>query len=365
MAHMITSTDNIAYVGEKPWHGLGNELAQGASIEDWQASANMAWRIKRAKVRYPVTAADAANPAAWREIDDKHVLVRSDNGDALGIVSDSYKVVQPAEVLEFFRDLTESAGYHLETAGTLFGGRRFWALASIGAEACVKDPADRIKGRLLLSTSADGTMATEGRYTTIRVVCNNTLGFARSESAPKVRVSHKTRFDAAQAKRDLGVDAAHNEFARVMDQMRELASVKVAPIDVVKATAQLIVPGFAEFSEKEKIDSIRRDKRVARVGELAFGKAKGSGMAGTDGTAYNWLQAVTEYVDHEARARNVDNRFNSAMFGKGEEMKQTALVMAMAMADGGTRYVDVPAPAMAESGSDDFAALLGRKVSIL
>jgi Domain of unknown function (DUF932) len=43
-------------------------------------------------------------------------------------------------VLEFFRDLTEAAGFTLETAGVLFGGKRFWALASIGAEAAIADP---------------------------------------------------------------------------------------------------------------------------------------------------------------------------------------------------------------------------------
>ena len=34
---------------------------------------------------------------------------------------------------------------------------------------------------------------------------------------------------------------------------------------------------------------------------------------------------VTEFVDHERRARSTDNRLDSAWFGKGAQIKQRAL----------------------------------------
>jgi hypothetical protein len=39
---------------------------------------------------------------------DQHVLFRSDSKKALGLVSEKYKVVQPSEVIEFFRDLARA-----------------------------------------------------------------------------------------------------------------------------------------------------------------------------------------------------------------------------------------------------------------
>jgi hypothetical protein len=39
-------------------------------------------------------------------------------------VSNRYQVVQPREILEFYRDLTEISGFELETAGVLKEGRR-------------------------------------------------------------------------------------------------------------------------------------------------------------------------------------------------------------------------------------------------
>ncbi|MBN0134206.1 DUF932 domain-containing protein, partial [Pseudomonas aeruginosa] len=87
------------------------------------------------------------------------------------------QVVQPREVLEFYRDLTQVSGYELETAGVLKGGRKFWALARTGQNTSLKGN-DLVNGYLLLATSCDGTLATTATPTTVRVVCNNTLTIA-------------------------------------------------------------------------------------------------------------------------------------------------------------------------------------------
>lgn len=178
MPHALTERSNglveMAYKGETPWHGLGQQLEAGKTIEEWTVAAGMDWRIKRSKVRY---FADV-NGAQQLEIPDQHVLFRNDTKAPLGIVSERFKVVQPFEVMEFFRDLTNDAGFTMETAGTMFGGRRFWALAHIGESAIIRNHADAVGGYLLLCTGADGTLATQARFTTVRVVCNNTLGMA-------------------------------------------------------------------------------------------------------------------------------------------------------------------------------------------
>lgn len=105
---------------------------------------------------------------------EQKVLYRSDTKAPLSVVSNRYQVVQPREVLEFYRDLTEVSGYELETAGILKGGRKFWALAWTGQTTVLKGN-DQVNGYLLLATSCDGTLATTATPTTVRVVCNNTL----------------------------------------------------------------------------------------------------------------------------------------------------------------------------------------------
>jgi phage/plasmid-like protein (TIGR03299 family) len=160
MAHDIdcsTGKPAIAYVGETPWHGLGERLAEGQSIEDWIKAARLEWELKRLPVQYFVD-------AKLRVMDDRFVLSRSDTGAALSVVSSDYHIVQPKEVLEFYRDLVASFHYTLETAGALNGGRKVWALAKTGMTTVVPSPngnPDELGAYVLLATSCARTPAAD------------------------------------------------------------------------------------------------------------------------------------------------------------------------------------------------------------
>ena len=151
-------------------------------------------------------------------MDDRFVLVRSDTDEALSIVSGNYEVVQPKEVLEFYRELVSLYGYTLETAGALNGGRKVWALAKTGRSSRVgEDGKDKLAAYLLLATSCDKTLATTIAFTSIRVVCKNTLFFVigdiKTGKRPQVKVPHNRLFHAEEVKRELGLlDHAWAEF---------------------------------------------------------------------------------------------------------------------------------------------------------
>jgi hypothetical protein len=107
MPHEIdvsTGKPAIAYVGETPWHGLGEKLAVDQPIETWLKAARLEWKLERLPVQYLVS-------GRLRTMEDRFVLVRSDTGVALSTVSGDYQVVQPKEVLEFYRDLMNLYGY--------------------------------------------------------------------------------------------------------------------------------------------------------------------------------------------------------------------------------------------------------------
>ena len=134
MSHLV---ETMAYTGQTPWHQLGHALPKKQSIDVWAQAAGMQWKIQETPVRYMATGdADALYGEAL-EFPEQKVLYRSDTNAALSVVSQRYKVVQPQEVLEFYRDLSEVAGFELETAGVLKAGRRFWALARTGKSACL------------------------------------------------------------------------------------------------------------------------------------------------------------------------------------------------------------------------------------
>jgi phage/plasmid-like protein (TIGR03299 family) len=133
MSHLL---ENMAYVGETPWHGLGNQLTPKQPLEVWVQQSGMDWQIKESPVRF--MAESAGNLGAIHSFPEQKVLYRSDSKAALSVVSQRYKIVQPREILEFYRDLTQLSGYELETAGVLKGGRKFWALARTGQSTALK-----------------------------------------------------------------------------------------------------------------------------------------------------------------------------------------------------------------------------------
>jgi len=306
----------MAYVGETPWHGLGNALEKGASIDVWKKSAGMDWSIERAPGIFT-----AGEDVIYTGQD---VLFRNDTKAPLGVVSKRYKAVQPGEVLEFFRDLTESNGYTLETAGTLFDGKRLWALASIGEEACVIGE-DKIGGYLLLSTSSDGTLPTSARFTTIRVVCHNTLSAAvKGSSRKEVTIRHSTHFNSNFVKQELGL--AKDAFADFLKSSRALASKHISATEAGNFVESLLLE-----TDMVSNKDVTKSMHYRKIMDLFNGAGLGSTMESSVDTAWGLVNAVTEYVDHRAKASTDAHRLTSAWFGRGDKLKTEALERAVAL----------------------------------
>lgn len=66
-------------------------------------------------------------------------------------------------------------------------------------------------------------------------------------------------------------------------------------------------------------------KVLNHVFSLFNGQGIGSTLPAANDTAWGLLNAITQYVDHERRARTPDNRLDSAWFGLGASIKQKAL----------------------------------------
>ncbi|MGD8174933.1 DUF932 domain-containing protein [Marinimicrobium sp. ARAG 43.8] len=317
MAHLV---ENMAYVGQTPWHGLGRQLDSGLPIDDWVIQAGMDWEIQESPVRF--IAGQREYLGEIKPFDDHKVLYRSDTHDPLSVVGNRYKVVQPREILEFYRDLTERSGFELETAGVLKGGRKLWALASTGQSTTLKGK-DTTKGYVLLATACDGTMATTAQFTSVRVVCNNTLAVALGSGSGAVKVPHRSVFDAEAVKRSLGITvSAWDEF---MYRMKHLSNRSVKDSEVRHFLLRVLGdPDKASISKGT-------ERNMARVQALYDGQGLGADLASSKGTAYGLLNAVTQFVDHERRARSQDNRLDSAWFGQGAALKGRALDEALLM----------------------------------
>ncbi|CAJ4415567.1 DUF932 domain-containing protein [Ralstonia pseudosolanacearum] len=310
MSHQISS---MAYVGQRPWHGLGNQLIANQPIEVWQQRAGMDWSIEASEVRF-VTG--QSHLGAIHAFPEQKVLYRSDTKAPLSVVSARYNVVQPSEILEFYRDLTAVGGFELETAGVLRGGRKFWALAKTGQSGMLKGK-DVVNGYLLLATACDGTLATTAQFTSIRVVCNNTLQIALGDGTGVVKVPHRSQFDAQAVKRQLGI--AVSSWDAFMARTKALAERKVTD-----SVAEAFLRKVLTYPAPDRDGQVVNERAMKSVSELYAGRGKGSTLPSAAGTAWGLLQSTVEYVDHHRRARSEDLRLDSAWFGAGAVLKEKA-----------------------------------------
>ena len=317
MAHLV---EQMAYVGAPPWHGLGNQLTAKQPLEVWAEQAGMAFSILETPVRYMTESAGSLG--AIMSFPDQKVLYRSDTKAPLSVVSNRYQVVQPREILEFYRDLTEISGFELETAGVLKFGRKIWALAKTGQSASIKGN-DTINGYLLLATACDGTLATTAQFTSIRVVCNNTLAVALANGTGAVKVPHSTSFDPQAVKKQLGISVS--SWDAFMYQMKTLSERKVKSHEAMNYFLRVFTDPATTAT------GLSNERAMKKVQELYEGQGKGAELASSKATAFGLLNAVTEYVDHERRARSTDHRLESAWFGQGATLKRKALEQAVLM----------------------------------
>lgn len=308
----ITSKHEFAFAGPRSaiWHGLGQELTAGASIDTWLSEAGMDWDIKASDLTY--TDPDTGVLC----YDSKQVLYRSDSKKPLAIVGSGYKVVQPKEVMEFFSSLVTDAGMTLSAGGTLYGGRKFWATADTGQSILLNNRKDLMNGYVLLATSCDGTMATTAMFTATRTICNNTLNIALgSTSNGKTRVtsSHRSVFKPNDIKGKLGLfESSWDKFAKTMEAMTKI---KLTAKDAYSCIMQIVCDDAGDPTATEL-------KIVNTIEDLYKGGGMGADLAGK--TAYGLLNAVTEFYDYNV-GRVPSNKLNSSFWGQASKSKTAAL----------------------------------------
>lgn len=304
MAHEI---EQMAYVGAVPWHGLGNVLTQDSTIDEWTVQAGLDWGVTKRPVIY------AGLEGEYPVFKDRFVLARDTDDRPYAVVSDRYKPVQPKAILEFFRDLVGNFGMTIETAGSLRDGKRVWALAKTGADTHKVMGVDEVNSYLMLATSYDLTFSTIAQFTSIRVVCNNTLQQSFGNYTGRVSIPHFKDFDEQAIKNELGIGQEKwHAFTQMMDT---LATIK---LNSAKAT-EVMNNVYAINGENLK-DDAANITHVAKIIDLFGGKAIGSDIAGA--TGWGLVNATTEYLDQHRRARSTSNRFDSAWFGESFNLKQ-------------------------------------------
>lgn len=334
MSHELDFTTGraaIAFTGETPWHGFGIKLDENATPDQWRVAAGLDYDVVSRPIFYGVQGADGNKKA--QVISDRRALLRDDTQDFLSIVSDKYVIAQPSKIFSFFTELLKNNGLRMETAGALDEGRKIWALAHIDDDFTIMGR-DQVKPYILVATSYDGSLSTTAMFSTVRVVCNNTLRFSGAYDADSInddvyKVRHDKEFSITEAHGKLGLD--ENAWNAYKQNMENLARLQVSPNDVLEYFYTVAGQGdmIERNDESGEIISFPEPGRVVKQFINGYKNGPGAQLPSADGTMFGALQAVTFYQDHLAPAGNRGKRFDSATFGSGNLRKQHAVDLAL------------------------------------
>ena len=195
---MVDAVETMAWTGEVPWHGLGVEIgADDPALRDMPAfmeKAGLDWEVQKVSLMYgedhPFT------PGQY--IENEFHLIRSNDGAQLSVhpvTDDGYNVRDNASAVDVLQPFLDSGEFTLETAGSLFSGRKVWFLCRLGTGFDVGQD-DQVANFLTYTIDHSGVSANTAFYTPIRVVCANTLRLATSSAGDMVRDNHRVKFDA-------------------------------------------------------------------------------------------------------------------------------------------------------------------------
>jgi phage/plasmid-like protein (TIGR03299 family) len=316
----LNGKDSMAYTGETPWHGLGTYRENGwATTKELLEDAGINWKVE-AKQLYYETKVDGK---VKRFRVPNTALVRDVDGKALSTISKDWNPIQNDEAFEFFNNLVHTGKLTLETAGSLFGGRRVWGLAKVQSEFELKvdgkKTKDVVSGFLLLTNPHEYGKSIDARLCATRVVCQNTLAVALGEhGALTVSLNHRRPFDAAKMQEMLGI--AHLSMDHYKEQAEFLAS-KRYDLEKAKEFFGKVFP----FANGEA-DKQEKASRMAKAAADIIETQPGADVA--PGTWWNAFNAVTFAVDHLA-GFNADTRLQSQWYGHGRARKTEAMDLAI------------------------------------
>jgi phage/plasmid-like protein (TIGR03299 family) len=324
---MVANVETMAYAGQVPWHGLGNQVSEAITTDDMLDAAGLNWRVQKKPMFF--NDAEMNN----KPVDDYYALVRDTDNKSLGVCGKDYTPAQNKSTLDFFKKWCTAGHMSLETAGSLDGGRQVWALAKIkDSFSLFKE--DPVQGYLLLNSPHVWGKSLIIKFTPIRVVCQNTLMMAmRDSSGQSFRMPHRYEFGTEMmktAEEALGISI--DMMAAFKKQAEVLAKTKCDAQAYYRYLTKLFAPAdFKQLAEEDTLSIADLNRNAYQVATY-LNTQPGHTLKSSSGTWWGALNSLTYWVDHKS-GRERDTALTAAWFGTKAKLKESALELAVSAAN--------------------------------
>lgn len=346
---------------ERAWHNLGQVFDGELTVKEALELSHADYQVEARNV-YALTPAISDLLAQGGMVDveklsdmmldalvsGRKATMRMDLAEPLGIVSDSYGIVQNRDAFQFIDTLcTGGKGDTpiIECAGVLGHGERVFVTAKFPEQIILDNKGDdRVEMYIVFTTSHDGTGAVNCMVTPIRVVCNNTLNMALGKGGNygKISLRHTSginnRLDLTRKENQLFAYKTLNMYEvyknSLVERFEHLRNIHLSEKQLQDIMAEVMLTDvnlklYREHGiECEDISSVGRNQynRVMEVVETGIGQDMGE-----RGTALWALNGLTTYYQNDKNYSSDELKFNSMMTGTAASRLQRAYDLMVAV----------------------------------
>ena len=297
--------------GGTPWHREGVSIT-GDEVYDFDGLISKHFDYPLEKLPYFLPQDPTVEPdkAVYVQGQGPFYIRRADTGKVLGPVGSDYTVIQNREAFEVLKPLVDSRVAAIETGGVLRDGADAWLmvkwdLARFGSD--VQEVFGRDGGLLPFSpvmVNHSGRRGVSLGFTSIRLVCANTVGMAERE-ADRDTARWRTITHRGDAKSKL-VEAAQELFSNVLQkyeviakQYRLLMQCRLDEEAFDRLVLEIVAPDprkAQKFNPEAKLAEVVVERAMTKQREIRRLFTAGKGHTG-ERTAWYAYQAVAEALD--------------------------------------------------------------------
>lgn len=316
MAHEIEIIDGVASFFEASptgkrmaWHNLGQCVREAQTSEGAMQLAHLDWEVQRKELFH-----DFDKPALKEHFGN----VRSTDGKVLGVVGSRYHIVQNKQAFDFMDGIIQDGVARYETAGSLLGGSKVFALLQVKGHAKIADSMQ--VPYLLLTNTHDGTEAVKVTPTSVRVVCANTVRMAQA-SGKNVNFRHNSSVHERMKIASAMLDSFGGKWNEWVSKARQMANTKFdeASLDnLLDALYPEPKDDATELGKSRHSEKLLAIKRIYRTHPTQ------ANIVGSNWGVYNAITYFENHGDHILKGVRNESSALRTTFGEGDKIMSKA-----------------------------------------
>ena len=290
---------------EKLDTGFGEQIVAPTSYEDILKQAGLNWTVTTKDTAYIVGEGEDQKSIIIPKV---KTVVREDDGKALGIVTDKYKLVNNDKAFDFVENLYSTDAVQFVRGGSFKGGRATWLEGKVAQEYSVFG--DKLECYIVFRNNHDGKGSVTALVVPHRVECSNFFNLPLADATRAFRCKHSGD-PMKKIKEAQEILLTGSEYMTSLQKEAEA-------LNKIKLTGQQVQTFIERLfpmpdEQHEKVSKKVKDNILVRRVQLMSVFLEKEDLANFDFNGYRFMSAVTDWVDHNDGRNTANGAYNRYM----------------------------------------------------